>query len=261
MSPVRVREVGFLFLFAIIVIIIVNLISISIIILVIQAMRLDEYLLCQKFVDSRMRAKRAVKLGFVIVDGVAVTKPSFEVPYGSSVEFDSEGGRSAGFFKLKEIQARCNLIKEGDRVLDIGSSAGGFLMFASQIASEVVGIEFSSDFQDMLQEVCDECPNVQVEFGDAFSFDFSPLGTFDVILNDLTLVPHDSISVLRRVIGSLREGGRVLQVVKLQHAQDMEGMIGELESMGLVVEDVLDAKKREMYVIAKKPRRFEGNDK
>src|SRR5665648_281768 len=101
MSPVRVREVGFFFLYLFP--IIANLISIYIIILVIQAMRLDEYLLCQKFVDSRMRAKRAVKLGFVIVDGVAVTKPSFEVPYGSSVEFDSEGGRSAGFFKLKEI--------------------------------------------------------------------------------------------------------------------------------------------------------------
>ena len=215
-------------------------------------MRLDEYLLCQKFVDSRMRAKRAVKLGFVTVDGVTVTKPSFEVPYASIVEFDSEGGRSAGFFKLKDIQARCALIEEGDRVLDIGSSAGGFLMFASEIASEVVGIEFSRDFTDMLQEVCDKCHNVQVEFGDAFSFDFSSLGTFDVILNDLTLVPHDSISVLRRVLGSLREGGRVLQVVKLQHAQDMDGMVGELESLGLVVEDVLDAKKREMYIIAKK---------
>ena len=93
---------------------------------------------------------------------------------------------------------------------------------------------------------------MQVEFGDAFDFDFSSLGTFDVILNDLTLVPHDSISVLRRVLGSLREGGRVLQVVKLQHAQDMEGMIGELEALGLVVEDVLDAKKREMYIIGKK---------
>jgi len=32
----------------------------------------------------------------------------------------------------------------------------------------------------------------------------------------------------------------------------MEGMIGELESLGLVVEAVLDAKKREMYVIARR---------
>ncbi|MEA1993010.1 MAG: RlmE family RNA methyltransferase [Euryarchaeota archaeon] len=46
-----------------------------------------------------------------------------------------EGYRSRGAYKLKEINKKFHLIKKGDRVLDLGSSPGGWL----QVAREIVG--------------------------------------------------------------------------------------------------------------------------
>ena len=80
--------------------------------------------------------------------------------------------------QLPDWRARVTkLVKEqGDIVLDIGSSAVGFLMFASAIASRVVGIEFSREFLGPLSDVESEHPNVKVIFGDAFSMDLTALG-------------------------------------------------------------------------------------
>ena len=44
-----------------------------------HTMRLDTYLVQEKLIASRSRAQRAIKSGFVIVDGRPILKPSFEV--------------------------------------------------------------------------------------------------------------------------------------------------------------------------------------
>jgi 23S rRNA (uridine2552-2'-O)-methyltransferase len=46
-----------------------------------------------------------------------------------------EGYRARSSYKLEQINARYNLIKEGDTVLDLGAAPGGW----SQIALEIVG--------------------------------------------------------------------------------------------------------------------------
>jgi len=65
--------------------------------------------------------------GHVKVNDRVVTKPSFDVAYSDSIEITEGMDRPAGYWKLKDIQEKTNLIKKGDRVLDIGSSAGGSL--------------------------------------------------------------------------------------------------------------------------------------
>lgn len=90
-------------------------------------MRLDEYLVSEGLVSSRTRAKRLIERGLVKVDGKTAAKPSQKVEYGRSVAVIGED-KPEGYFKLKSIQEQSGIIHEGDVVLDIGSSAGGFLM-------------------------------------------------------------------------------------------------------------------------------------
>src|SRR5271157_3838351 len=215
-------------------------------------MRLDEYLVSEGLVVSRNRAKRLIERGTVKVDGKTITKPSQKIEYGSAVVIEGED-MPEGYFKLKGIQEKTGIIHEGDAVLDIGSSAGGFLMYASGIAGHVVGIEFSPEFEKPLRKVEEEYPNVKVVLGDAFKMDMTKLdGPYDVILNDMTVEPMASIEVLKRFLPLLKEHGRIMQVVKLGLTKNPEPMMEKLREMGLNVDDVIVPEKMEAYIIASK---------
>ncbi len=215
-------------------------------------MRLDEYLVNEGLAASRSRAKRLIEKGLVKVDGVTASKPSRKVEYGRSVTVEGED-KPEGYFKLKSIQEQSGILREGDVVLDIGSSAGGFLMYASGLASRVTGIEFSREFEEPLAEVEEEYHNVRVVFGDAFTMDVAKLdGPYDVILNDMTVEPMASIEVLKRFLPLLKEHGRVLQVAKLGPSGDPAPVIKKLEETGLKVNKVIRPEKMEAYIIAEK---------
>jgi 23S rRNA (cytidine1920-2'-O)/16S rRNA (cytidine1409-2'-O)-methyltransferase len=215
-------------------------------------MRLDEYLVSEGMVPSRNRAKRLIERGLVKVDGVVASKPSQKIEYGRSVTVEGEDNPE-GYFKLQGIQVESGILHEGDVVLDIGSSAGGFLMFASGIASRVVGIEFSREFTGALEAVESEHPNVRVVFGDAFNMDLTTLdGPYDVILNDMTVEPVISIDVLKRFLPLLKDHGRIMQVVKLGPAKSPEPLIKKLEDTGLKIQKIIRPQKMEAYIIAEK---------
>jgi 23S rRNA (cytidine1920-2'-O)/16S rRNA (cytidine1409-2'-O)-methyltransferase len=215
-------------------------------------MRLDEYLVSEGHIASRSRAQHFIERGLVKVNGIVVTKKSKKVEPGSRIEI-AEADRPEGWFKLKGIQEQTDLICPGDAVLDIGSSAGGFLIFASAIASKVVGIEYSEEFRPQLDAVTKEHPNVSVVFGDAFNMDISALGNgFDVVLNDMTVEPSASIEISARFLPLLKSGGRIMQVLKLDKVKDVEPFLKLLEGKGLKVEKVIRPEKKEAYVVASK---------
>ena len=215
-------------------------------------MRLDEYLVSEGYIASRSRAQHFIERGLVKVNGAVVTKKSKKVEPGSRIEI-GEADRPEGYFKLKGIQEETGLIRPGDAVLDIGSSAGGFLIFAAEIVSKVVGIEFSKEFMPQLTDVTREHPNVSIVFGDAFNIDISTLdGGFDVILNDMTVEPSASIDITARFLPLLKEGGRVMQVLKLDRVKDVEPFLKHLESKGLKIGKVIRPEKKEAYVVAVK---------
>ncbi len=212
-------------------------------------MRLDEYLVSEGYIASRSRAQRYIERGLVKVNGVVATKQSKKVAPGSHIEI-SEADQPEGYFKLKGIQEQSGLIRPGDAVLDIGSSAGGFLIFASAIASRVVGIEYSEEFRPQLAHVVADHPNVSVVFGDAFNMDLSQLGSgFDVILNDMTVEPSASVEITARFLPLLNEGGRVMQVLKLDKITDVEPFLMLIESKGLKIAKVIRPEKKEAYVV------------
>lgn len=214
-------------------------------------MRLDSYLVDIGKFSSRGRAKRAIAGGQVKVNGRVIIKPSYDVAYSDIVEITEGLDKPAGYWKLKEIQETAALIREGDRVLDIGSSAGGFLLFASEIASHVHGIEWSREFRRELKKLEHEHANITVEFGDAFTMPIEK-EKFDVLLMDITASPLSSIKALGNVVAALKKGGMLLQVLKLPKERDREPILNMLSSMGLEIVKILEPEKMEVYIIARK---------
>ncbi len=214
-------------------------------------MRLDTYLVGKGNLGSRGRAKRAIIEGHVRVNERIITKPSHDVAYADRVEITKDLDKPAGYFKLKEIQEKTNFIKKGDNVLDIGSSAGGFLLFASGIAAHVHGIEYSGEFSAELEKLASEQPNITVEFGDAFTMPFEG-GKFDVLLLDITARPLSSIKALENVLPALKNGGMLLHVLKFPEERDKDLVLSKLSSLELKIIHVLESEKKEAYVIARK---------
>ncbi len=214
-------------------------------------MRLDSYLVEMGNLGSRGRAKRAIVEGHVRVNGNVITKPSYDVAYSDCIEITEGLDKPAGYWKLKGIQEKTGIIKKGDTVLDIGSSAGGFILFASEIASHVHGIEFSREFRSELGRIAHERPDVTVDFGDVFTMHFEK-EKFDVLLMDITVSPLSSIKALENVLPALKRGGTLMQVLKLPRKRDRAPILMKLSSMGLEIMEVLEPEKKEAYIVARK---------
>jgi len=215
-------------------------------------MRLDAFLVEQEKVASRGRARRAITNGLVRVDGKIILKPSRQVGYENEIEVKEDIDVPAGYLKLKDIQDRTGMIHPGDVILDLGSSAGGFLMFASGIAGSVKGIEYSEEFMPYLNTIARSHDNITVTKDDVFTMPLSSMSDkpVDVIFNDITVEPLDSIKVLARVLPLLKSGGRVLQVLKLPDRSVLDECTNRLKELGLIIKHILEPEKREVYVIA-----------
>lgn len=204
-------------------------------------MRLDEYLVKKGYFSSRQRAKENIKLGFVLVNGVVVRKPSKQVSENDEVVVLGLDVPK-GYWKLKMIDEKFKLFSGKEIVLDLGSSAGGFLLYASEKAKFVYGIEYSKEFEDVLRKIEKERNNVKVFIADAFHFNVEILPEIDVILNDLSLPFESSMIALKRFIKKLKDDGRVLFVCK-----------GDEKNFDdFVVLDKMSGEKREIYYLLKK---------
>lgn len=217
-------------------------------------MRLDAYLVDMGYFKSRGRAKSAVLAGNVKINGIQVTKVSRDVSTDDIIEVNEGLDKPQGYFKLKKVQDESGILKPGDKVLDLGSSAGGFLLYASEIAGHVKGIEFSRDFRSELGKIAFEKENVEVMFGDVFTVPLNSISEepVDVILSDMTLEPEDSIKALSRVLLLLKEGGMILQVIKISKKKNPRPILSKIESLGLEVQQVISSEKQEIYVVARK---------
>jgi len=90
-------------------------------------MRLDQAIFARGLTDSRGKAQRLVRDGFVTVDGKPVTKPAFAVDEAAEIsvaENDDFVGRGA--YKLQAALDAFAIDLSGRVCLDIGASTGGF---------------------------------------------------------------------------------------------------------------------------------------
>jgi 23S rRNA (cytidine1920-2'-O)/16S rRNA (cytidine1409-2'-O)-methyltransferase len=212
-------------------------------------MRLDLWLVKNGFFKTRSRAKIAIRMGLVKVNGQTVTRPSAEISEDAVIEVLDD--KPAGYWKLKELDEKFRIFRGGETVLDLGSSAGGFLLYASERARFVYGIEFSREFEDLLREIEGKRENVRVFIDDAFKFDVERLESVDVILNDLTLPFSSSMIALKRFLPKLKPEGKILFVHKLN--KKGEANFADFEVLGF--EKSMD--KREVYYLLR-PKTVQG---
>src|SRR5271170_4334860 len=95
-----------------------------------RGQRLDLLLLEKGLFKSRQKATTAIMEGFVVVDGVKVTKPGQSVPAAAKVElvpsYQESKYVSRGGLKLEHALQEFQIDISGRVCLDIGASTGGF---------------------------------------------------------------------------------------------------------------------------------------
>lgn len=148
-------------------------------------MRLDQYLVENTLVESRTKAQTIIKEGHVLVDDKVQKKPSYKVSNEKVVIEDIEMYVSRAALKLKGFIPYLPFSMEGMRVLDIGSSTGGFTEIALlENASEVTALDVGTD---QLHVSLRENPRVtSVEQTDIRNYN-NTMG-FDVITSDVSFI-------------------------------------------------------------------------
>lgn len=91
-------------------------------------MRLDAYLTANGFAKSRERSKELIKAGQVAVNGITVTKSSYEVVEASCIEITGNRLKyvGRGGLKLEKAIAEFGISLSGRVCIDVGASTGGF---------------------------------------------------------------------------------------------------------------------------------------
>ena len=89
-------------------------------------MRIDEYIKAEGLAASRSRAKMLIDEGSVTVNGIPVTKASYEVREGDTVRVLDLPYVSRGGLKLEAALSAFSLSVRDAVALDVGASSGGF---------------------------------------------------------------------------------------------------------------------------------------
>jgi len=174
-----------------------------------------------------------------------------------------EGYPARSVYKLREIDKKFNLIKQGDNILDIGSSPGSWLLYLSK----KVGKKGNVCGVDLKETQIDLPDNANFIKKDVFLIkpeDFK-LNEFDVIVSDLA--PKTSGVKITDAARSLRLNQKVLElaeeflkkdghlVLKIFDGEDVNIFIKILkknfESVRRYIPKATRKKSREIYIVCK----------
>jgi 23S rRNA (cytidine1920-2'-O)/16S rRNA (cytidine1409-2'-O)-methyltransferase len=187
--------------------------------------------------------------GRVLVSGSLATKPERLVDPAEPIEVSGPGPRfvSRGGEKLEGALEAFGLDVTGDRVLDIGSSTGGFTDCVLQRgASAVVAVDVG---RGQLAWSLRQDPRVTVmERTDIRHLDVTTIGAFDLVVVDVSFIS------LRTVLASITAAAgdaKIVALVKPQfevgranvgkggvvrdptkHAKAVEGVVEKAEAIG-----------------------------
>ncbi|MHA1129427.1 MAG: S4 domain-containing protein [Candidatus Helarchaeota archaeon] len=226
--------------------------------------RLDTYLVESGLIPSRSRAKRAILYGIVKVNDQIIRKPAYMLKTADRVEVISEiATKPMGYWKLHFLCKILNLtlFSSTDIVLDLGSSAGGFLEYAAERCQQVYGIEVSDQFAPILHQLKQKYSNIVILIADAFLLDpqknLAPK-EIDLILNDLTLAPAESVKILIKFLPFLKKRGHLIISIKQGTYSTNRCKLfieNALTKQNLHIIRILDIdpEKKELHVIAQKP--------
>jgi len=149
-------------------------------------MRLDQYLVTNEYSFSRNKAQEMIKKGFVKVNSKTVKKASFNVSDTDRVDVDSKQEYvSRAAYKLKYYLEKHSIDFSGKKVLDIGSSTGGFTQVALEAgAAKVVCVDVG---RDQLHFSLKNNPDIELyENTDIRGFVYPE--KFDVVVSDVSFI-------------------------------------------------------------------------
>jgi len=220
--------------------------------------RLDVWLVETGRFHSRQAAKRAIRDGMVTVDG-RVAKSSTQVTGTESIAVSMESSDApVGYDKLKRLDTLLGgrFVSAGDLVLDIGSSAGGFLRYLAERGAVAKGIEVSNRFLEPLTELSKTWPSISILIADAFNMD--PLSIcseeeLDVMLVDVTTDPEGTLALIERFSRLLKHNGRLVAAFKSRAKLDIvSALTGGVSALGYtdVQAIVLDESLQEFHLAA-----------
>ena len=220
--------------------------------------RLDVWLVETGQFSSRQAAKRAIKDGLVIVNG-RECKPSKKVTENDTIELlSTEADVPQGFQKLKALDERLQdtLVCSACTALDIGSSAGGFLIYLAEKGANVVGLEVSKRFAEELRVIVEKYPKVSVIFTDAFEMDpaiIANKGELDLLLVDVTTEPEGTLRLIEKFTPLLKKEGRMLAAFKSNHkSESLTSFKDNISQLGYsqIHEIILDDSRQEVHITA-----------
>ncbi|MGD2072319.1 MAG: S4 domain-containing protein [Candidatus Thorarchaeota archaeon] len=220
--------------------------------------RLDVWLVKNGYFSSRQIAKRVIRNGFVTINGKPA-KPSSIVRRKDSIKvLDNFLNHPVGYDKLKQLESfiKTPLVLENFLVLDIGSSAGGFLQYIADRGAAVIGIEFSNEFEAELNNIVKQYPNISVVIGDAFTIETSIIceeSELDLLLVDVTTDVEGTLKLIKRFSTLLKNGGRLIAAIKSQpDSSIMNEMQMQVKDLGFIHinEIVLNESLQEFHIIA-----------
>ena len=203
------------------------------------------------FARSRESAKKIIKSGGVLVDGIMIDRASFEIPLGVNIEIlDEDIFVGRGGYKLQGFIEDSGFCVDGEVVLDVGSSTGGFAqallkngaerVFCVDVGSNQLSQDLRGDGRIILYENCDirEFEKIAKDGGD-------DIGPFSKIVCDVSFISLGK--VLLFLYNLLAEDGHMALLFKPQFEvgrdvkRDKKGVVLDLSA----IEESLNAFKKE----------------
>lgn len=179
-------------------------------------MRIDSYLVENKIIKSRERAKEHIKNGDVTVNGKVVLKPSVDVSENADVKFIGTALKYVGRGGLKLEKAIETFgIDIGGRIcMDIGASTGGFTDCMLQNGADYVyAVDVGHDQLD--EKLCSDsrvCNMEKTNFNEIFSEKFDPYPCFFSV--DVSFVSLKKI--IPKLSDFMRERSSAVVLIKPQ---------------------------------------------
>ncbi|AEA34404.1 23S rRNA (cytidine-2'-O)-methyltransferase TlyA [Hippea maritima] len=201
-------------------------------------MRLDLFLVENGFVETRSRAKQIIEEGGVRISEKVITKPSFNVKDGDSVDVvDVLKYVSRAGLKLEAAIDEFGVDVNGKICLDVGSSTGGFTdCLLKKGASTVVAVDVG---KAQLHESLRTDPRV-VLFEETDIREFKTDKKFDIVTVDVSFISLKYI--LKPIFGFLKDNGDCIALVKPQfevgRGKTKRGIVKEKRLIESVLSDI-----------------------